>query len=66
MNRVFAAAAALLSTQFIASALLVAQPSADDREKLLGNWKLVSFVTETASNGTMSTASDRMAASGSH
>jgi hypothetical protein len=46
MNRIFAAVAALLSTQFMASALLVAQPAADDREKLLGNWKLVLFVTE--------------------
>jgi Lipocalin-like domain len=46
MIRIFAVLGALLSAQLLGFDLLGSAAAADDREKLLGNWKLVSFFTE--------------------
>lgn len=45
-NRISATVAAVLSSVFVFCALLCTPADADDRERLLGNWKLVSFYTE--------------------
>ena len=45
-NRILAAVSAALSSAFVICALLCMPAAADDREKLLGNWKLVTFYTE--------------------